>query len=278
MNLNLAVGQLTTAINPMQPVGVQVSVGTSGTRADGSPIPAYATPGNLTASIGGTFTASVAASAPTVLVVSAVLTGSLQATDVVSGTDGVNALPPGCTILSQLSGPAGGAGTYQLSARPPSGELGACEVTSASTVLNVAAVAAGVPQIGQMLADETGDLLQGTLVTAFLSGQQGGPGLYSINQPQTVASETMTTSLTITAQIQPLAASDLRHMDMLNLQGTHKKFYANLSIRGIVRVSLKGGDLLTTVDGSVWLVNQPLENFELTAGWTSVAATLQNGS
>lgn len=276
MNLNLAVGALTGAINPRQPVQVQVSVGTSGQRPDGSPIPAYATPGQLTASIGGTFTASISPSAPTVLVVSGVLSGSLQATDVVSGTDGLNALPPDCTVLSQISGVSGGAGSYQLSAGPSSGELSACEVTSSSTVLNVTAVAAGVPQAGQMLADD-GALTQGTLITGFISGQDGGPGLYGINQPQTVAAETMTTSLTIVAQIQPLAASDLRHMDMLNLQGSHKAFYFNATIRGIVRVALKGGDLLTTVDGSVWLVNQPLEPFELTAGWGKVAATLQNG-
>lgn len=277
-NLNLAVGPLISGINPNQPVGVQISVGNT-TAPDGSQVPLYATPGSLTASIGGTIVASIPDAAnPTVLQVSAVIAGSLQVGDGVSGTDGSSSLPSGCEVLSQLTGAAGGTGTYRLNAGTNSGTLGSCEVTSVSTVLNVTAAAKGVPQPGQQLADLTGGLLPGTLITAFLSGRRGAPGLYAVNQPQTVAPETMTTSMTIVAQVQPLAASDLRHMDMLNLQGSHRAFYFNAVIRGIVRIALKGGDLLTLPDGSVWLVNQPLESFEISAGWGKVAATLQSGA
>ena len=277
-NLNLAVGPLISGINPNQPVGVQINVGNS-TAADGSQLPAYATPGSMTASIGGTVVASIPDSTnPTTLQVSAVIAGSLQIGDVVSGTDGANVLPSDCTVLSQLSGTIGGVGAYQLSAGTNSGTLGSCDVTSVSSVLNVTGIASGVPQPGQQLADLTAAILPGTLITAFLSGQRGGLGLYSINQPQTVLPETMTTSMTIIAQVQPIAASDLRHLDSLNLQGSHKALWYNANLRGIIRIALRGGDLVTLRDGSVWLVNQPLESFELTAGWGKCAVTLQGGA
>ena len=65
--------------------------------------------------------------------------------------------------------------------------------------------------------------------------------------------------MTIVAQVQALSGGDLRHTDALNLQGSHRVLYANLFIRGIVRVTLRGGDLIILPDGSVWLVNQALE-------------------
>lgn len=274
MNLHAVVGPLVGAVNPNQIIAVQVSVGTT-EAADGSQQPAYATPGSITASIGGTFTASASG---TTLDVTAVLTGSLQSGDVVSGTDGTNSLPAGCFIASQLTGTAGGVGTYELSAAPASGTLNPCEVTSASTTLNVGAIAQGVVQAGQSLTDVPTALLAGTLVTGQLSGITGGPGLYLINQQQTVASETMTTSMTLVAQVQAMTGGDLRHMDMLNLQGSHRTLYVNAPLRGAVRVSLKGGDIVTLPDGSVWLVNQVMEPFFGTAGFQKVVITLQDGS
>ena len=246
---------------------------------DGSLIPAYATPGSITASIGGTFTASVPdPNNPTTLNLAAVLSGSLQVGDAVSGSDGVDALPQGCIVLAQLSGTIGGVGTYELSAGTLSGTLGSCTVTSASTVLNASAVGSGVLQPGQTLADATSALLPGTLVTEQLQGNAGASGLYSVSQQQTVAVETMTTSMTLLAQVQPLAANELRHMDMLNLQGSHRAIYVSAPVRGIVRAAIKGSDLVTLPDGTVWLVTQPLESFYATAGWNKFVITLQDGS
>lgn len=274
MNLHAIVAPQISAINPSVPVKVQVSVGST-SAADSTQKPVYATPGALTASIGGTFTASIPdpINAPTTLSVATVLTGSLQAGDEVSGTDGTNALPADTTILAQLSGSPGGAGTYELSAPAV---LNSCTVTSESTVLNVSAVSAGVLQAGQTLADAGPTLLAGTMVTGFISGLNGGAGLYSISQQQTVAAEAMTTSMSIIAQVQPLSASDLTHVDRLNLQGSHRAFWFSSMIRGIVRVALKGGDLLTLPDGSIWLVNQPVEQWSQ-SGWSHVIGTLQNG-
>jgi hypothetical protein len=277
MNLHSIVAPIIGAVNPNEIVSVAVSIGNV-VASDGSQAPGYATPGAITASIGGTFTASIVdpVNNPTTLNVSAVLTGSLQAGDNVSGTDGSgNVLPAGTSILSQITGPAGGVGTYQLSV---GATLGSCTVTSASDVLNVSAVAAGVPQVGQTLADGVTQLSPGTLITGQLSGSQGSVGLYSISQQQTVASEAMTTSLSLFAQVQPMASGDIRHMDALNIQGSHRALYYNGNINGIIRVGLKGGDIVTRSNGSVWKVTQGLEPFFETAGWSKVAITLQDGS
>jgi hypothetical protein len=88
----------------------------------------------------------------------------------------------------------------------------------------------------------------------------------------------MTTSLTILAQIQAQSASDLRHTDYLNLQGSHRVLYASLDIKGIVRVTLRGGDLVVLPDGSVWLVEQPVEPWFSSAGWVKILITAQDGS
>lgn len=274
MNLHAVVANLVGAVNPLQPVTIRISIGET-TAADGSEAPAYATPGTITASIGGTFTASAAG---TTLTVASVLSGSLQAGDEITGTDGANSLAPDTTIVEQLSGIPGGAGEYEISVETDSGILESCTVTSASTVLDVSAIGSGVPQSGQTISDMTGSLLAGTLITGQLSGSAGASGLYSINQQQTVASEAMTLSMVLLAQIQPLTAGELRHMDMLNLQGTHRALYVSAPLHGIQRPALKGGDMVTLPDGSVYLVTQPLESFYMSAGWQKVAITLQDGS
>ncbi len=84
--------------------------------------------------------------------------------------------------------------------------------------------------------------------------------------------------LPVLAQVQPLAGGDLRHVDALNLQGSHRVMYVNLKVRGAVRYELKGGDLVTLPDQSVWLVTQALEPFYDSAGWNKVLLTLQDGS
>jgi hypothetical protein len=274
LNLHSVVSSAIGAINPNQFVGVRSSIGNS-VADDGSVSPAYATPGSLAASIGGTFTASASG---TTLTVSAVLSGSLQEGDAVSGTDGVNSLPVGCVIAAWLTGTPGGIGTYQISSAPAGGVLNSCTVTSLSTVLNVSAVIGGVLQPGQDISDVTAALLAGTLITGQISGVAGGIGLYSINQQQTVTSEAMTTSMTIVAQVQALSGSDLRHMDALNLQGSHRSLYASVDLRSGVRVKIRGGDLVILPSGSTWLVNQGVEPWYSSAGWVKCVITLQDGS
>ena len=80
----------------------------------------------------------------------------------------------------------------------------------------------------------------------------------------------------ISVQMQPAPWSSIKHIDSLNQQGTHRFIYTNGLVRGAVRVVLKGGDLVTTMDGLIWLVVQPIEVWYPTAGWTKFLMTLQN--
>ncbi len=85
-------------------------------------------------------------------------------------------------------------------------------------------------------------------------------------------------AVTVLAQVQALSGKDLRQIEGLNLQGTLKTIYLNGEIDGVVRAQLKGGDLITLPDNSIWLVSHVLEPWNLTAGWTKAIITLQNGS
>lgn len=95
--------------------------------------------------------------------------------------------------------------------------------------------------------------------------------------------------VTIMGQVQSLTFSDLHQLDGLNLQGTKRAIYFLGDVEAIVRFSGKGGDLITTPDGSVWLTTLVLESWLHEAanpnepGWVKIAvtlqaATLQNGA
>jgi hypothetical protein len=75
-----------------------------------------------------------------------------------------------------------------------------------------------------------------------------------------------------------LTYQDLQKLQGLNIAGVRKAGYLYGAWYGTVRSAQKGGDLLTTPDGQVWLVAYVLENWDISAGWTKVCLTLQNGS
>ncbi len=81
------------------------------------------------------------------------------------------------------------------------------------------------------------------------------------------------------AQVQAMSSRDLRQVSGLNLQGTMVGIYLFGDIEGIVRPLLKGGDLITFPDGSIYLVVVALENWGATGSpaeqWSKVAAQLQ---
>lgn len=79
----------------------------------------------------------------------------------------------------------------------------------------------------------------------------------------------------VTAQVQQLSTSDLRQLDMLNVQGSQRKVYVNGEIDAILRFAQKGGDLITLQDGTVWLTSAVIERWP---DWCAVACTLQAGS
>jgi len=151
---------------------------------------------------------------------------------------------------------------------------GAITASIDANLLTVSSVSSGVLQVGQLLAGD--DLLPGTVITGFVFGEKGGPGIYTINQAQEVGSEGMTTSLMLNGQVQPVQYKDMLQMDGLNLQGERRKFYLFGAVDGLVRVDNKGGDLITDPWNNVWLVATVSEQWR--RNWVAALCTLQNGS
>lgn len=88
-------------------------------------------------------------------------------------------------------------------------------------------------------------------------------------------------TVTVIAQVQELSTQDLRQLDALNISGSSRAIYFEGEVDAIIRVSQKGGDLITTFDGRVWLTTAVLERFDdygNSSGWCKVSVTLQNGS
>ncbi len=79
--------------------------------------------------------------------------------------------------------------------------------------------------------------------------------------------------ITRMGQVQALSYDDIKHMDNLNIQGERRAIYIEGRLDGLVRTQNKGGDLITTPDGLVWLVALVLEYWP---DWCKVAVTLQN--
>lgn len=156
---------------------------------------------------------------------------------------------------------------------------GAITASVSGDVLTVTNVASGVLQAGQTLSD-AGALLPATTITSQLTGTTGGLGTYLLSQiqPTPIASEAMTTALNLIGQVQALSTRDLHQTEGLNLQGEMRALYVSGTLNGVVRVLLKGGDLIRLPDGTVWLVTLVPEPWGLTAGWTKCVITLQNGN
>ena len=123
-----------------------------------------------TAALGATFTASADTDA-TRLVVTTV-TGLISIGDTVSGT-GITA---GTTILSQVSGTTGGAGTYQLSA---ANTASAATITAFGKTM-VTSVTTGLISVGDTVSGGAGFPVAATVV-AQVSGTPGGAGVYTLS-------------------------------------------------------------------------------------------------
>jgi hypothetical protein len=122
-----------------------------------------------------------------ILTVTAVAAGSVRPGSPLTGGK-VNA---GSVILSQISGPPGGAGTYNVSG---SAQLsGHCAFTGSmntSQQLNVTAITSGALVPGQLI--QGAGVPANIILGAQLSGATGGIGLYNYSAAVTVASEAMT--------------------------------------------------------------------------------------
>ncbi|NPT59101.1 phage collar protein [Paraburkholderia elongata] len=81
----------------------------------------------------------------------------------------------------------------------------------------------------------------------------------------------------IQVQMQAMTYRDLVQIEGLNINGEKRSMYINGTWEGVARPDGRGGDLITLLDGSVWLVVQVLENWGYQDGWTKVAVVRQNG-
>jgi len=86
-----------------------------------------------------------------------------------------------------------------------------------------------------------------------------------------------TITLTVDAQVQALSATDLKHIDGLNITGVMRSVYMYGNAAGVVRADQIGGDILVfpEVPGGCnknWLINQVVETW---ADWCHVIVTLQ---
>ena len=138
------------------------------------------------------FTGSISG---TTLTVTAVASGSLIVGQVLTG----NSATAGTTITSQITGTAGGIGTYvvSISQTRSSGSftgtytLASTTLSILSTVMTVTAVASGTLSIGQFLTG-TGVAFS-TSITALGTGT-GNTGTYTISSAQYFASTTVSAS------------------------------------------------------------------------------------
>lgn len=172
---------------PRNAASVNLSASTSFTSAAGIIATALnaadPTEETITASIGATFTGSQSGTNLTTTSV----TGIISVGDTVAGTG----VASGTKIVSQTSGPAGGAGVYVTSL---SGTASSASCTASSNVLDVTVTSAATIAPGQYV---TGAGVASAVILAQLGGAAGGVGTYTIAGPaQQVASESMTITAT----------------------------------------------------------------------------------
>ena len=116
-----------------------------------------------------------------VLTVSAVSSGTIYAGSTISGTS----VTAGTTILNQITGTAGGVGTYTVSAvQSVSSET----ISGTYGQLTITGTPVGTLAIGQVISGS--GVTAGTTITADISGT-GGDGTYVVSVSQTVSSETI---------------------------------------------------------------------------------------
>ncbi len=153
MNLHGIVAPIIGAVNPLIPVTVQISTGPGAASPDGSQQPTYATPGSI-----------VAAIAAGVLTVGTVSAGVLEPGQTLVGAG----VLPATLITAQLSGTAGGPGTYLLSRTQP------IDVASEAMTTALNMVAQVQPMSWGDLHMVEGLNLTGTRRKIYLSGSVDG--------------------------------------------------------------------------------------------------------
>lgn len=148
--------------------------------ATGVPLASAAVTGAIAAAT-GSFTGSIDGDVLTITAVGsgvAVVGGTLSGTGVSSGTQ----------ITEQLTGTAGGVGTYLVNI-PEQSVAAGTTISETYGTLTVSAVGSGALEVGSVIAGS--GVTSGTVITAFGTGA-GGTGTYIVSPTQTVGSEALT--------------------------------------------------------------------------------------
>ncbi len=132
--------------------------------------------------IGGFAATAVQTAASSTMTVSAVTAGRLIVGSVIAGS-GVTG---GTTVVAQLTGTPGGAGTYTVSNTTG---FASTAITATSDTMDVTAVGSGVLGVGSLLSGS--GVTAGTVITGQLSGTIGGIGQYTISPVQKWTSTTV---------------------------------------------------------------------------------------
>jgi hypothetical protein len=145
-----------------------------------------------TASVTGAIaagTASVTGSiAGDILTVTAVGSGTLVVGGTLSGTN----VATGTMIVSQLTGTAGGIGTYSVNI--PEQTVASTTISETYGTFTVSAVSSGTLGVGDVLSGS--GVTTGTYITALGTGT-GGTGTYIVSPTQTAASTTVTAGTSV---------------------------------------------------------------------------------
>ena len=133
----------------------------------------------------GSFTGSITGSVLTITAVGSgvvVVGGTLSGTNVATGT----------MVVSQLSGTAGGIGTYQVNI--PEQAVASTTISETYGTFTVSAVSSGTLSVGDVLSGS--GVTTGTYITALGTGT-GGTGTYVVSPTQTASSTTVTAGTSV---------------------------------------------------------------------------------
>jgi hypothetical protein len=188
-------GFLTSDFSLSGGITYTVTVGTGSAGTTGAAAAKGGSSSLTSTALGSAFTASIAPATSeftgsisgTTLTVTAVTTGPIYPGQVLYSLYPLNKT----MIMSQLTGTTGGIGTYSVS---QSQTLASGVINAAYTgLMTVTAVASGTLAVGQAISGTGVDA--NTVILQFVSGS-GSTGTYLVFQDQTVASRSMTSSVT----------------------------------------------------------------------------------
>jgi hypothetical protein len=178
----------TTVATPGQKAYANYATGAITFAATGSPPTGAVVVGGIASST-ATFTAAIAipatpANAPGTMTVSAVSSGTLSAGGTVTGLTSVAA---GTTIVTQLTGTAGGTGTYEVSIPQT---VVSSTGTATNGLLTVSGTTSGTLSVGQVMSGS--GVTAGTAITQ-IGTYNGTTGTVYVNYSQTVSGGTTLT-------------------------------------------------------------------------------------